>query len=152
MENELLQSVYPYVDFEDPMFVYNERNDVFEFAGRGGSLPELRHSTILTNDVSVFTTFFSKLKEYYSDPESYAKPKIRYDDFPLLKQSYTPQEVDRYVNTLLFADSHEDRHVNSTLSRLLNRTYEESLVDVINDAQQNNEAYQSETFSHESVQ
>lgn len=152
MEDELLQSIYPYVDFEDPMFVYNELNDTFEFTSRAWSLPELWHSTILTNDTAVFNAFFSKLKEYFADPISYAKPKIRYDDFPLLKQSYTSQETDRYLNTLLFADSDEDRHVNSALSRLLNRTYEEGLIDVIQQAQQDNETYQSETFSHESVQ
>jgi hypothetical protein len=31
MDDEILQSIYPYVDFEEPMFEYNELNDVFEF-------------------------------------------------------------------------------------------------------------------------
>jgi hypothetical protein len=112
----------------------------------------LRHSTILTNDVSVFTTFFSKLREYFASPTDYATPKIRYDDFPFLKQSYTDQELDRYINTLLFADSHQDRHTNSMFSRLINKTYEEGFAEIIRNADEENQQLQTQALNDESIQ
>ncbi|USN55770.1 MAG: hypothetical protein H6765_04165 [Candidatus Peribacteria bacterium] len=87
------------------MFVYDPASDLFIYNENPDSLPEVWHSVIPTNDVSVFTKFFEKLKEYDAAPTKYAKPKIWIEDFPFLKKSYTQESVDGYINTLLFGEA-----------------------------------------------
>ena len=84
IEGKRFASIYPYVDFEDPMFRYDIVSDVFVFDNRPDSLPELRHSIIPSRDVWLFTQFFSKLREYFASPVDYAKPMIWYDDFIMM--------------------------------------------------------------------
>jgi hypothetical protein len=43
-------SIYPYVDFDDPMFLYDPASDLFLFNDFPSSLPEVWHGTIPVND------------------------------------------------------------------------------------------------------
>jgi hypothetical protein len=129
-----IKSIYPYVDFEEPMFRYDPVSDVFVSNWHADSLPELRHSIIPTNDVWLFSKFFSKLKEYDASPTNYAKPMIWYDDFPMMKNSYSEEERERYLNTLIFAEANKEEHYMPTFSRLMNRQYEEDTVEAIKKA------------------
>ena len=99
-----ITSIYPYVDFEEPMFRSDPVSDVFVSNWHAESLPELWHSIIPTRDVGLFSKFFSKLKEYDASPTNYAKPMIWYDDFPMMKNSYSEEERERYLNTLIFLE------------------------------------------------
>jgi hypothetical protein len=129
-----ITSIYPYVDFEEPMFRYDPVSDVFVSNWHAESLPELWHSIIPTRDVGLFTKFFSKLKEYDASPTNYAKPMIWYDDFPMMKNSYSEEERERYLNTLIFAEANKEEQYMPTFSRLMNRQYEEDTVEAIKKA------------------
>jgi hypothetical protein len=104
-EQRRFQTIYPYVDFDDPMFLYDPAKDIFKYNEFPDSLPEAWHSTILSTDVGLFKKFFQKLKEYDADPQAYAKPKIWIEDFAFMKQSYTEEELDHYINMLLFSEA-----------------------------------------------
>gem|GEM_PF-4136945 len=134
LEGKRFVSIYPYVDFDDPMFRYDRVSDVFVFNDHPESLPELWHSVIPSRDVSLFSKFFSKLKEYDASPTKYAKPMIRYDDFPLMKSSFSEEERARYLNTLIFAEAQKERQYVPVFSRLMNRSYEEDTVEALKEA------------------
>lgn len=138
------QSIYPFVDFVDPMFVYDETKDIFVFNDHPESVAEIWHSVIPGNDPVVFTKFFEKLKKYSADPEQYAKAKIWIDDFPLLKSSYTEQERNDYINTLLFAEYDSYRRVNQAYNSVLDKDNKDELVRVVETAKDEISQFQSE--------
>jgi hypothetical protein len=82
----------------------------------------------------LFSTFFSKLKEYDASPTKYAKPMIWYDDFPLMKSSFSEEERARYLNTLIFAEAQKEEQYVPVFSRLMNRSYEEDTVKALQEA------------------
>lgn len=151
LDGKRFVSVYPYVDFEDPMFRYDVVSDVFVFNDHPESLPELWHSVFPTRDVAVFSKFFSKLKKYDAAPTKYAKPMIWYDDFPLMKSSYAEEERERYLNTLIFAESYKERQHVPVFSRLMNREYEEDTVAALKEAKQVIQWFQWPAKSDEGV-
>lgn len=151
LEGRRFVSMYPYVDIEEPMFLYDKVSDIFVYNDNPNSLPELRHSTIPSNDAGLISTFFTKLKAYFANPTAYAKPKIRYDDIQFLEESYTDQELDRYLNTLMFAEYDSYRNDTGVFSRLMNKDYETDLVDAVEEGKEVIEKYQAEAVSHESV-
>ncbi|MDP2669710.1 MAG: hypothetical protein Q8O99_01520 [bacterium] len=131
LDGKRFVSIYPYVDFDDPMFLYDPVSDIFVFNNHPESLPELRHSVIPSRDISLFGKFFSKLKEYDNAPTKYAKPKLRYDDFAFLKSSFSDEERERYLNSLIFAEADSYRQDVPVFSRLLNRGYEEDTMQAL---------------------
>jgi len=110
------------------MFIYDQASDLFIYNSHPESQPEAWHSMIPLNEVEVFTKFFEKLKQYDADPTLYADPKIWYDDFVYLKQSYTEEELDRYINTLLFAESESYRTDNSLFQNILSQEEQDDLI------------------------
>lgn len=151
IDNKRFVSLYPYLDFKDPMFVFDPIEDVFLFNDHPDSLPELRHSTIPTDDVWVITTFFGKLQEYFGSPTDYAEKKIWYDDFLDLKKAFTEEEEERYINNLLFSEAQSYRQVNPIFPTLLSRDYEEDLVQEIEKAEDIISTLEWQAFQHESV-
>jgi hypothetical protein len=135
LDGQRYVSIYPYVDFDDPMFRYDIISDVFVFNDNPDSLPELWHSVIPSRDISLFAKFFEKLKEYDASPISYAKPMIWYDDFPMMKSSFSDEERARYLNTLIFAEVHKNEQYVPVFSRLMSRDYEEDTVEALQKAE-----------------
>jgi hypothetical protein len=143
IDNERRMSIYPYVNFEQPMFLYDEIKDIFTYTDQASSLPNIRHSLLPTSDVSVVSTFFEKLKLYHAAPWKYAEPRIWLDDFPLLKHSFTETERNDYINTLLFSEYDSYRQVNQAYNTLLDTTTKH-LKNVVDQATQEISAYASE--------
>jgi len=110
------------------MFIYDQASDLFIYNSHPESQPEAWHSMIPVNEVEVFTKFFEKLKEYDADPTLYADPKVRYDDFVYLKQAYTEEELDRYINTLLFAEADSYRTDNTLFQNILSQEEQDDLL------------------------
>ncbi len=59
---------------------------------------------------------------------------IWYDDFPLMKSSFSEEERARYLNTLIFAEAQKERQYVPVFSRLMNRNYEEDTVEALKQA------------------
>ena len=110
------------------MFVYDPILDIFVFNEAPDSLPEIWHSVIPGQDVEFFKGFFDKVKSYDASPKSYAKPKVWIDDFPFLKQSYTQQQLDHYINKMLFTEAESYRRTNTLFGKVLKKEYEDDLV------------------------
>ncbi len=122
-------SLHPYTDFEGPpMFTFNEWRWLRLPNWSSHSQPEIRHSIIPTNNVAVFTKFFQKLKKYHNDPTEYATWQIWYDDYELMQKSFSNEQLDEYINTLLFAEDVSYRRINSSLTDVLNSEYAEDLL------------------------
>ena len=151
LEERRFMSVYPYVDFDDPMFLYNPATDLFMYNNYPNSLPEIRHSTIPSTDVWLFTTFFQKLKEYDASPTAYAKPKLWIEDFPFMKEAYTEEEIDKYINRMLFSEAESYRRVNTPFARILKKEYEEDVTQAVKDTQLQMAQHAAQLPGHESV-
>jgi hypothetical protein len=152
LEQKRFKSVYPYVDFDDPMFLYNPGTDLFEYNGHADSLPEVRHSTIPVNDVGLFTKFFQKLKEYDAAPTEYAKPKIWIEDFTFMKEAYTDEELDHYINQMLFSEAEGYRRSNTVFGNILKDEYEKDLVTKVTETQENMDKRAADLAGHEAFE
>jgi len=139
LEQKRFASIYPYVDFDDPMFLYNPGTDLFEYNSHPDSLPEVWHSTIPVNDAGLFSKFFEKLREYDSDPLQYAKPKVWIEDFTFMKEAYTEEELDHYINQLLFSEAESYRRTNTVFANILKEEYEQDLIQKVTDTKQSME-------------
>lgn len=151
LDGKRFASIYPYVDFDDPMFVYDPVSDVFLFNDHPESLPELWHSVIPSRDIGLFKKFFSKLKEYDTAPTKYAKPKLWYDDFVFLKSSFSDEERERYLNSLIFAEADSYRQNVPVFSRLLNRGYEEDTMTALAEGRDAIAGFEAQSASDEGV-
>ena len=129
------------------MFVWDPTRELFVFGENADSQPELWHGVLPGRDVGMLQQFFGKLRTYDADPTSYAEPKIWYDDFPYLKESFNVQKYDQYINTFLFADGlykvmtggelrFNHNHATTILMDVLQRAYGESIVEEIEETQE----------------
>jgi len=113
------------------MFAYDPGRGIWSNNNAPFSQPELRHALIPGTDVALFTKFFSKLKEYDADPLEYAEPQIWYDDYQLMQESFTKEQLDEYINTLIFAEDRSYRRINRTMTDVMNEEYADDLVEDI---------------------
>jgi hypothetical protein len=154
LNGERLQSIYPYTNFVDPMFLYDDIKQVFAFNNHPESLPQVRHSVIPWSDAWLFTNFFTKLKSYSASPSKYSLPKIWIDDFPLMKDSFTDQERNDYINSLLFAEYDGSRRLNQAYNNVLDKDNRDQLIKVVEKAKSEIEEFEgekSEAWEHPEV-
>lgn len=135
LDGQQFSSVYPYVNFVEPMFLYDPGRDVFAYNNNPNSQPQLFHS-YLPADISTLTAFFEKLRVYDEDPLEYAKPKLWYDDFIFKKNSFSQEHLSEYVDTLLFAEDRIYRKYTKTFVDLLQWNYVDELIAMVSDTQE----------------
>ena len=132
VDDETFKSIHPYTDFENqPMFNYDPGRGVWTSRWQSFSQPELRHALIPGTDTWLFSKFFAKLKEYDADPLEYAEPQIWYDDYQLMQSTFTKEQLDEYINTLIFAEDRSYRRINRTMTDVMNEEYADDLVEDI---------------------
>ena len=113
------------------MFLFNEGRGLWLPNGSSHSQPELRHSIIPTRNTAVFTKFFDKLKKYYDNPTEYATGEVWYDDYEMMQESFSNEQLDEYINTLLFAEDVSYNRINSAFTDILNAEYGADLLSSI---------------------
>ncbi|MEI8091124.1 MAG: hypothetical protein WCG98_02510 [bacterium] len=74
-------SIYPYVDFEEQQFVYDQNKKFFVPNNNPNGQAEIRHGMITFDTTSQYHDYFQKLKNYDANPAKFVAPKIWYDDF-----------------------------------------------------------------------
>jgi len=135
INDELYQSLFPYTDLAGPpMFEYDPWMWYRVSGETAYSQPELRHAMVPGRDQALFTKFFEKLKQYYADPMWYAEPRVRYDDFQMMQDSFSPEQVDTYINTLLFAEDRSYNRFNKPFTDILNAEYTDDVLETIGEA------------------
>jgi len=126
-------SIYPYVDFVDPLFVYNESSKTFDrnIVPITIPQPEIWHGIMpFGNDSSSYHRFFAKLKKYVADPSTYVARKMWYDDIIQMKQTFLHEQVPYYSNNFLFTEDIG----NNRLTNLMLDVMRESHNDIVENA------------------
>ncbi len=142
-------SIYPYVDFDDPMFLFNPARDLFEYNDYPASLPELRHGVIPRSDANLINTFFEKLQEYFAGPTAYAKPKVWIEDFTFMKKAYAEEELDKYVNMMLFSESDAYRRMHGVYGKIMKKEFEQDLLEEIEETTEQITVWKDQLQDHE---
>lgn len=111
-------SVYPYIDFDEPNFVWNWEKNMYEYLSveRKDARPELWHSVIaphtgnLNQDVTKIQDFFARVYQYDSKQGKYVNvgedPQALYIDSIRDSEATSPGSFAAYEN--LFVPNQED--------------------------------------------
>lgn len=103
-DNYIFPSIYPYVDFLDQKYVWNQELGYFTENRKDGQ-PEVWHGVIdFDQDIDAYHKFFDKLKLYDAKPKKFVAKKIWYDDFIAHKKNFLEETYQLYQNKLLFAE------------------------------------------------
>ena len=103
-DNYVFPSIYPYVDFLDQKYVWNQELGYFTENRKDGQ-PEVWHGVIdFDQDIDAYHKFFDKLKLYDAKPKKFVAKKIWYDDFIAHKKNFLEETYQLYQNKLLFAE------------------------------------------------
>jgi hypothetical protein len=97
-------SIYPYVDFEDQEFIYDQNKNFFVPNDNPNGQAEIRHGILNFDTTAQYHEYFLKLKAYSTDPEDFVAPKIWYDDFIGLKKYYVNENTNYYINKNIFSE------------------------------------------------
>jgi hypothetical protein len=130
IDGKEFSSIFPYVNFVDPMFVYDPGRDIFAYNNKPQSQPQLFHS-YLPNDLGTLKKFFAKLRIYNADPKEYAKPVLRHDDFIFMKQAFSSENLTEYIDTMVFAEDKAYRKYTKTFVDFLQGDNVKELVAMI---------------------
>jgi len=110
-------TIYPYVDFVSPQFVYSEQDQIF-LPNSQWSLqnPEIWHNIIRFTTNNEYAAYFAKLAQYAARPVSRVSDKVWVDDIISAKQSYDQSSLRNYTDQFVFAeDLARQRYTNLLL-------------------------------------
>lgn len=125
-------SIYPYVDFVDKKFVYNNSTKYFELNTEDWNGPEIWHWIInLWLDDKDYKKYFARLKTYNDNPTNYVEKKIWYDDFINMKNSFANQNLPYYLSNFVFLEDLAYHRYNTLMLSLFNQSYTDSLQNEI---------------------
>ena len=98
-------TIYPYVDFEEQKFIWDEESKYFVYNGNSKWQAEIWHWMInFWNDIGEYTKYFTKLKQYWRNPTSYIWKAIWYDDFIWNNKYFNEDSLNFYLNNFIFAE------------------------------------------------
>lgn len=100
----IFPSIYPYVDFLDQKYLWNESQGYF-IQEKDKGQAELWHGIInFKSEPQQYINFFSKLKTYTENPSNFTEKKIWYDDFIAQQNNFLEEVLPLYLNKLIFAE------------------------------------------------
>jgi hypothetical protein len=123
-------SIYPYVDFEDQQFIYDQNINFFVPNDNPNGQAEVRHGMIAFDTSAQYHDYFAKLKNYNNDPESFIASKIWYDDFIGLKKYYVNENTNYYINKNIFSEDMGYHRLNNLLLNTLKSEHNTSILSV----------------------
>lgn len=104
-DNEyIFPTIYPYVDFEQQKFIWDEDKKYFIPNPKTDSQPEVFHSLIKYDEIKDYKNFFAKVMKYDSNPHTYIWKNIWYEDMIANKKYYLDEIQTTYINNWLFAE------------------------------------------------
>ena len=126
-------SIYPYVDFLDQKYLWNEWEWYFTQAKQNGQA-EIWHWVInFKSDADAYKRFFQKLKNYDADPSKFADKKVRYDDFVALQSNFLEENYQLYKNRLAFAEDLMYNRYTNLLFDFFQKNDSQKVKQIVND-------------------
>ena len=104
----MFPSIFPYVDFKDPEYVYNPTTHFFEYNNHPNGQAEIWHSLITfgsgTAVLTPYYDYFNKLKSYAKAPSEFVGSGVWYEDMVDLQKTVLPDVAKAYVDNFLFTE------------------------------------------------
>lgn len=98
-------TIFPYVDFEDQQFIYDNNQQFFVYNNNPRGQAEIWHGIInFWLDSKKYNNYFEKLKTYSKDPQNFVAPLFWYDDFVGIKDTFDKDTLPFYINNFLFTE------------------------------------------------
>ena len=98
-------TIYPYVDFEEQKFIWDEDSQYFVYNNNPNWQAEVWHWIIDFGDnIQEYKDYFHKLESYRDDPESFVDKAIWYEDFIGNTKYFNDTSLNAYLNNFLFAE------------------------------------------------
>ena len=98
-------TIYPYVDFEEQKFIWDENSQYFVYNNNPNWQAEVWHWMIdFWENIAEYKDYFAKLKTYREDPESFVDKAIWYEDFIWNTKYFNDNSLNAYLNNFLFAE------------------------------------------------
>lgn len=123
-------TVYPYVDFENQKYIFDQKSDFFILNSEDVWQPEVWHWLIKFDNESDYKSFFDRIRKYDKDPSSYVMPRMWYDDFISLKKNFLSDNLPYYINKFTFAEDNAYHRYTNLFSDVLKSDYTENSLDV----------------------
>ncbi len=96
-------TVYPYVDFENQKYVWDETSQYFVPNWNKKWQAEVWHWLIdYWTDIDAYLAFFDKIKAYVDDPDEFIGDSMWYEDFIAQKEALMDEDFQYYRNKIMF--------------------------------------------------
>lgn len=125
----IFPSIYPYVDFVDKKFIYDQNSGYFTLQWPDWWKPEIWHWIINLEESEGWATaqnyisYFDKLQNYNSNPWNFVDKKFWYDDFINIEASYSSDKVRYYLNKFIFLEDLSYHRYTKLLFNIMNIDY-----------------------------
>ncbi len=124
-------SIYPYVDFEEQKFIWNNNTDYFVYNNNPYWQAEIWHGIINFDETSEYTQYFEKLKTYSEEPSEFIGKNIWYDDLIANKQYFYKEALNSYINNFIFAEDIWYRRYTDLMVKLMQENHNDMIADLL---------------------
>ncbi len=126
----IYESIYPYVDLINPSFSYSEVSWYFDYNWSSSDV-ELTHWVIKFDKTQDYSNYFSKLKTYSQDPESFVDKKFYLDNFVSQWNSFNNNMLQYYLNKIIFAENLITKKITPLILDYFNKKNNQWYDDVV---------------------
>lgn len=124
-------TIYPYVDFEEQKFIWNDDLKYFVYNDNPQWQAEVWHGLINFDNIVDYKNYFDKLKNYANNPEEFVDKAIWYDDMIANKKYFFEDALLPYINNFLFAEDIGYKRFNDLMLKVMQGTYNDSLSEIL---------------------
>ena len=124
-------TVYPYVDFEEQKFIWNDKTKYFVYNDNPNWQAEIWHGIINFDETEEYENYFDKLKEYSDNPSEFIWKNIWYDDLIANKQYFYKEALNSYVNNFLFAEDLWYHRYTDLMVKLMQESHNEMISELL---------------------
>ena len=142
--NYYFPSVYPYVDFLDQKYIWDEKEWYFIQNAENGQA-EIWHWLISFETPDEYADFFAKVLEYDADPKEFIDKQIWYEDFIAEKKNFLDDNYQPYQNRLIFAEDLMYHRYTTLLAWILQGKQDQNVTNLLWDLQANFAALWADT-------
>lgn len=127
-------SIYPYTNFENKKFIYDDVSWFFEYTWTSNYESDIWHGMINFDENDSYSEFFNKLSEYASNPDDFVDRKMWYEDFIHMKEVFNEQSLVNYINNFIFLEDIIYNRYTPALFSIFEQQQKWDLEDKIDDS------------------
>ena len=131
----IFPTVYPYVDFEDQKYVWDENSKYFVSNWNPWWQAEIWHWLIdYWWNIQAYIDFFKKVSEYEGDHDNYIWDSIWYEDFIAQKEAFLDDDYQYYRNKVMFWEDIWYQRYSTLMKKMFWWESSDNVVDILEKA------------------